>query len=80
MPRPGRGALQRPGPAADTDHVTVERIDELLRRAVAERQALRERGSDAGALEENRRQIVALQWALSFALIERFTPARRTAA
>jgi len=60
--------------------VTVERIDELLRRAVAERQALRERGSDAGALEENRRQIVALQWALSFALIERFTPARRTAA
>ena len=48
----------------------VERLNEELRRLVAERQALRDRGASWAELERNRREIVRLQWELSHALIE----------
>jgi hypothetical protein len=53
----------------------LERIGEL----VAERQALRTRGSSATALERNRRRIAKLQWELSRALIDRYRPAEEAA-
>ena len=52
----------------------VERLNEELRRSVAERQALRDRGASRAELEWNRREIVRLQWELSHALIESHVP------
>jgi hypothetical protein len=52
--------------------MTVEVIDDLLRATVAERQGLRDNGARRESLERNRLRIVALQWALSHALVERF--------
>ena len=54
----------------------LERIGEL----VAERQALRTKGSSSAALERNRCRIAKLQWELSRALIERHLPAEEQAA
>lgn len=60
--------------------MTVEVLEGLLRAAVAERQALRDRGIGVDALEQNRKRIVALQWAFSHALVERFAHRERRAA
>jgi hypothetical protein len=60
--------------------MTVELLNELLRRAVAERQSLRERGAGEAALERNRLLIVDLQWQLSWALVARYIPQARAAA
>jgi hypothetical protein len=54
----------------------LERIDALSR----ERQDLRSLNADEETLERNRLEIVAAQWDLSHALIERYLPAQRNAA
>ncbi len=53
---------------------TVESLNEEIGRIVAERQALRESGADASALEANRRQLAAAQARLSLLLIRRHLP------
>ena len=54
---------------------TVEALTELLGALTVERQAMR--ASDAGSvnLERNRVAIAEAQWELSYALIERHSPA-----
>ena len=54
---------------------TVEALTDLLGGLTAERQTLR--ASDAGSvkLERNRVAIARAQWELSYALIERYSPA-----
>ena len=61
-------------------HVTVESLLERIGELVAERQALRARGSGTTALERNRCRIAKLQWDLSRALIARYRPAEEQAA
>ena len=61
-------------------NATVENLLEQIGELVAERQALRTKGSSAVALERNRRRIAKLQWQLSRALIERHLPAEEQAA
>jgi hypothetical protein len=82
VPCAARGVetLRCSGPAADSEDMTVEVIDDLLRATVAERQALRDNGARRESLERNRLRIVALQWALSRALVERFAAPERQAA
>lgn len=59
----------------------VEAVQQRLERLNLERQALRAEGAAEEALERNRLEIVAAQWDLSHALIERYLrPARRNAA
>ncbi len=50
---------------------SVEELEARIRALVADRQALRERGASAKALERNRRRLARCQWELSLALIER---------
>jgi hypothetical protein len=52
----------------------VEQLTERLRRLVAERQALRDRGASWAELERNRLEIVHRQQELSHALIESHLP------
>ena len=52
----------------------AEQLNERLRRLVAERQTLRDRGASWAALERNRREIVHTQWELSYALIASHLP------
>ncbi len=52
----------------------VEQLNEILRRLVAERQSLRDRGASWAELERNRRAIVRRQWELSYALIADHLP------
>jgi hypothetical protein len=58
---------------------TVESLGADIGRIVVERQALREAGADAAALEENRRRLAAAQARLSQLLIERHLAEPRTA-
>ena len=58
---------------------TVEGLLERIGELVAERQALRTRGSSTIALERNRRRIAKLQWELSRALIARHLPEEQAA-
>ena len=58
----------------------VEALQRRLDRLNLERQALRADAAGAEELERNRLEIVAAQWDLSHALIERYLPAQRTAA
>jgi hypothetical protein len=64
--------------AARTESVEalLSELDELSR----QRQDLRARDVDASELEENRIAIVAAQWALSQALIDRYLPPDQRAA
>jgi len=59
---------------------SVESLQERIGELVAERQALRARGSSTIALERNRCRIAKLQWDLSRALIARYRPAEEQAA
>ena len=52
----------------------VEQLLQEIGVLVAERQQLRREHAPKTALEENRRAIARLQWALSHALIERYLP------
>ncbi len=54
---------------------SVEALTARIGRLVHERQALRAASAGADLLEENRRQIAALQLELSRALIARYLPA-----
>jgi hypothetical protein len=58
---------------------TAESLGAEIARIVAERQALREAGADAVALEENRRRLAAAQARLSELLVERHMSRPRTA-
>ena len=59
---------------------SVEELQGRIGSLVTRRQALRENGADAEALERNRRQLARCHWELSFALIERYLPAAARAA
>jgi hypothetical protein len=54
---------------------TVESLLEEISGLTTQRQRLRERGVDAGRLEQNRVKLARKQWELSHALIERYLPA-----
>ena len=56
-----------PGPAS------VETLLAELNRLTGERQQLRSDGCGADGLEQNRREIVRLQWQLARALIDRYS-------
>lgn len=53
---------------------SVEELQRVLENLTAERQRLRAVAADADALEGNRREIMATQWELSYALIARYLP------
>ncbi len=55
---------------------TVEQLNRTIEELILERQELRVRGADAHELERNRRELVAFQWKLAHALIERYVPQR----
>jgi hypothetical protein len=57
-----------------TGRASVEELESRIGALVVRRQALRERGAGAEALERNRRQLARCQWELSFALIDRHLP------
>ena len=57
----------------------VEQFNEELRRLVAERQALRDRGASWAELERNRREIVQRQHELADALISLYASRDRAA-
>jgi len=59
--------------------VEVEALQDRLRRLLRERENLRTGDADRGALEHNRRAIVAAQWELSRALIARHHPSFQAA-
>ena len=49
----------------------VEELEAAIRACTAERQAMRVRGADRVELEQNRLELVGLQWRLAHAWIER---------
>ena len=53
---------------------TVESLTQRISTLTTERQALRTNCATETALERNRVQIARAQWALSYALIERYLP------
>ncbi len=57
------------------ERLSVEDLLERIGSATTERQALRDRGAAAEAIEANRIELARLQWELSYALIERYRPA-----
>ena len=59
---------------------SVEALNERIGALRVERQELRAHGAGPELLERNRMAIVSAQWELSYALIERYYPAARTAA
>jgi hypothetical protein len=68
--------LQREqSPAATAEH-TVATLNAEICRVVLERQRLQAHGAEATELEQNRIEIVRLQWKLSDALIARHAPVR----
>jgi hypothetical protein len=62
-------------PAATAEH-TVATLNAEICRVVLERQRLQVHGAEATELEQNRIEIVRLQWKLSDALIARHAPVR----
>ncbi len=58
---------------------TVEELVVRISELVSERQALRERGASAAALERNRLQLARCHWQLSHALIARYGPGAQAA-
>ncbi len=58
----------------DGAHPSVESLLDRLNALTHERQELRSAGTSGPALEDNRLEIVRLQWELSRALIERYGP------
>ena len=56
-------------------HGSVEALEGVLSYLVSERQRLRWRGAPPVELEANRLAIVAIQWQLTRALGERYSPA-----
>ena len=56
---------------------TVEQLNRTIEDLILARQELRIRGPDAEELERNRRELVAFQWKLAHALIERYIPQRK---
>jgi hypothetical protein len=57
-----------------TDIRSVEDLQRALDSLSAERQRLRAASADPEVLEDNRREIMATQWELSYALIARYLP------
>jgi hypothetical protein len=55
---------------------TVEDLLGQIGALTAERQKLREEGANGARLERNRIKLARTQWELSYALIERYLPAR----
>ena len=51
----------------------VEQLQGQIAELVSERQVLRAFGASQSSLEQNRRELVRRQWALSHALIEQHT-------
>ena len=60
-----------PSPRGRRNPLPVEALQEILGGLLRERETLRSSGAK-GALERNRREIVRMQWELSYALSERY--------
>ncbi len=66
--RPSVPSRFRRGPSRPTVETLLERISGLT----VERQRLRDQGVNGSRLERNRVKLARTQWALSYALIERY--------
>jgi hypothetical protein len=60
-----------PSPRGRRNPLPVEALQEILGGLLRERELLRSSGAKR-ALEQNRREIVRMQWELSYALSERY--------
>jgi hypothetical protein len=60
--------------SARTDIRSVEDLQRTLDGLSAERQRLRADSAEPEVLEQNRHEIMATQWELSYALIARYLP------
>jgi hypothetical protein len=60
-----------PSPRGRRNPLPVEALQEILGGLLRERELLRSSGAKR-ALERNRREIVRMQWELSYALFERY--------
>lgn len=68
--------LQRGHSPAPTADQTVAAVNAEIQRVVLKRQRLQAHGAEATELEQNRIEIVRLQWKLSEALVARHAPGR----
>jgi hypothetical protein len=71
--------LQRGHSPASTADQTIAALNAEIHSVVLKRQRLRAHGARASELEQNRIEIVRLQWKLSDALVARHTPRRAAA-
>jgi len=66
--------MAEPRATSEATRMNIEQLTDMLRRLVAERQALSDNGASWAELEHNRLEIVRRQQELSYALITSHLP------